>query len=80
MQQDYLAVTETAIPVDTTEQTWIHELGERVRVGRTTPRSANTFVRIVNWLNHLGGRKIDDRCLESRHNIHHNFRINDIRF
>jgi hypothetical protein len=78
-QLDYPVVTETAIPVNVTEQAWIFELGEEIRVGRTTPKLVNTLVKIMHWLNHLGSRKIDDGRLESRHNIHHNFRINGIR-
>jgi len=79
-QEDYLTVAEREIPVNTIEQTWIFEIGEETRIGGTTPTLANTLVRIVKWLNHLGSGKIDDSCLESRHNIHHNFRINGIRF
>jgi hypothetical protein len=76
MQQDYVAVTEREMPVTRIEQTWILEAGEKVRAGRAIPQSANALVRITNWLGHLGSRKIDDGCLEARHNIHHNFSIN----
>jgi hypothetical protein len=38
----------------------------------------DTPVRIIEWLNHPGSRKIDDSGLESRHNIHHNFRAKGI--
>src|SRR5512136_1063702 len=78
MQEDYLAVTEAAMPVNAIERTWIFELGEKAHPSRTTPQLANTIARIVNWLSHFGSAKIDDGCLESRHNIHHNFRINGI--
>jgi len=78
MQESYLAVTERAIPVNAIERSWIFELGEKARSSKTTPQLANTIARIVNWLSHLGSAKIDDGCLESRHNIHHNFRINGI--
>lgn len=79
-QEDYVTIAERAIPLGAIEQTWIFEVGETTRVGRTTPRLANTFVRVVNWLNHLGGGRIDDGRLECRHNIHHNFKTNGIRF
>ena len=77
-QEDDLTVTEREIPVNTTEQTWIFEVGEKTRVGRTTPKLVNTLVEIIKWLNRLGSGKIDDSCLEARHNIHHNFRIKGI--
>jgi hypothetical protein len=78
MQEDYLAVTERAIAVNATSQTWIFEVREETRVGRTSPRLASTLVKIIEWLSHLGSGRIDDSCLEARHNIHHNFRINGI--
>jgi len=78
MQEGYPIVTEIQIPVSTTEQTWIFEVGKDARVSRRTPGLVNTIVKIVKWLNHLGSGKIDDSCLESRHNIHHNFKINRI--
>jgi len=78
-QEDYLTITEREMPVNTTEQTWIFEVSEKTRVSRTTPKLVNTLVKIIKWLNHVGSGKIDDSCLESRHNIHHNFRINGIR-
>ena len=78
MQEDYLAVTEREIPVNTTEQTWIFEAGEKARVGRTAPRLVNTLLKVVKWLNHVGSGKIDESGLESRHNIHHNFRMTGI--
>jgi hypothetical protein len=77
-QEDYPTITEREIPVNTTEPTWIFEVGEKARVSRTTPALVNTLVNIIKWLNHLGSGKIDDSCLEARHNIHHNFRINGI--
>ncbi len=77
-QEDYLTITEREIPVNTTEQTWISEVGDKTRAGRATPRLVNTLAKITKWLNHLGSGKIDDSYLESRHNIHHNFRINGI--
>jgi hypothetical protein len=79
-QEDYLTIAETEIPVNPIEQTWLFEVGGRARVNRVTPGLLNPFVKIVSWLNHLGSAKIDDSCLESRHNIHHNFKINGIRF
>jgi hypothetical protein len=79
-EENYLSIVETAIPVNTTEQAWIFNLGDEIRAGRTTPGLVNPFVKIANWLSHLGSGKIDDSCLESRHNIHHNFKINSIRF
>jgi hypothetical protein len=78
-REDYPAIAEAAIPVSTTEQTWIFEIGEKTRVGRTTPEFVNPLVKIVEWLNHLGSGKINDSRLASRHNVHHNFRINSIR-
>jgi hypothetical protein len=78
MQQDYVAITEREMPVNTTEQTWIFEAGKESRVGGTAPRLVNTLLKVVKWLNHVGSGEIDDGCLESRHNIHHNFRINGI--
>ena len=78
MQEDYLAVTERAIPVNAISQTWIFEAGKESRVGRTTPQLVNTLLKVVKWLNHVGSGEIDDSCLESRHNIHHNFRMNGI--
>jgi hypothetical protein len=77
-QEDYLTVTEREIPVSTTEQTWIFEVGEKTHVGRTTPKLVNTLVKIIKWLNHLGSRRINDSYLESRHNIHDNPRIKGI--
>jgi hypothetical protein len=77
-QEDRPTITERKIPVSTTEQTWIFEVGERPRVNRTTPKLVNTLVKIIKWLDHLGSGKIDDSLLESRQNIHHNFRINGI--
>lgn len=79
-QQDYLTITEGETRVNTIEQSWIVEVEEKTRVGRTTPRLVNTLVEIMKWLKHLGSGKIDESRLESRHNIHHNFRVNDIRF
>jgi hypothetical protein len=78
MQEDYLAVTERAIPVDVIEQAWIFEVEEEACVGSITPKLVTALAKIMKWLNHLGSGKIDDSCLESRHNIHHNFRINSI--
>jgi hypothetical protein len=80
MQQDYLAVTERAIPVSAINQPWIFEVGEGTRIDRTTPRLANTLFKIGNWLNHLGSGRVDDSGLETRHNIHHDFRVNNVRF
>jgi hypothetical protein len=77
-QEAYLTIAERGIPANTTEQTWIFEVGEKARVGRTTPGLVSTLVKIIKWLNHLGSGEIDDGCLESRHNIHHSFRINGI--
>jgi hypothetical protein len=79
-QEGHLTITERELLVSTTEQTWIFEVEEKTRVGRTTLKLVDTLVKIIKWLNHVGGGKIDDSCLEARHNIHHNFRINGIRF
>jgi len=78
MQEDYLAVTERAISVNAISQPRIFEAGKKSRVGGTTPQLVNTLLKVVKWLNHVGSGEIDDGCLESRHNIHHNFRINGI--
>ena len=78
MQESYLAVTERAIPVNAISQTWIFEVGEKTLVSRTTPQLVNTLLKVVKWLNHVGSGEIDDSCLESRHNIHHNFRMKGI--
>ena len=77
-QEDCLTIAEMEMPVNMSAQTWIFEGGEEASVGRTTPRLVNPLVKIINWLSHLGSGKIDDSCLEARHNIHHNFRINGI--
>jgi len=77
-QEDHRTITERKIPVNTTEQTWIFEVGDKTRVSRTTPKPVNTLVKIIKWLNHLGSGKIDDSCLESRQNTHHNLTIKRI--
>ena len=77
-QEDYPTIIEGNIPVNTTEQTWMFEIGEKTHVSRTTPKLVNTLVKIIKWLNHLGRGKIDDSCLESRQNIHHNITIKGI--
>jgi len=77
-QEDHLPITEREIPVNTTEQTWIFEVGEKTRVSRTIPKLVNTLVKTMKWLNHLGSGKIDDSCLESRQNIHHNLTMKGI--
>ena len=64
-QEDHPTIAEREIPVNTTEQAWIFEIGERTRVGRTTTKLVNTLGKIIRWLNHLGSGKIDDNCLES---------------
>jgi hypothetical protein len=79
-QEDYLAITEIEMPMDTIEQTWTFEVGDETRVSRTTPRLVTALGEITRWLSHRGSGRIDDSCLEARHNIHHNFRANDIRF
>jgi hypothetical protein len=77
-QEDHPTSAERKIPVNTTEQTWIFEGGEKTRVSRTTTKSVNILVKIIKWLNHVGSGKIDDNYLESRHNIHHNITIKRI--
>jgi hypothetical protein len=77
-QEDCLAITEGELPMNTTEQTWIFEVGEKTCVGRTTPKLVNTLVKVIKWLNHLGSGRVDDSYLESRHNIHDNPRIKGI--
>ena len=79
-QEDCLTMTEREIPVDTIEQTCVFEVGEETRVGRTTPKLLSTLVKTIKRLNHPGSGIIDESRLESRHNIHSNFRANDIRF
>jgi hypothetical protein len=80
VQEDYPTIIEREIPVSTTEQTWIFEVGEKARAGRRTPKLGSFLVDIIRWLYYLGSGKIDDRLLEARHKIHQNTRINDIRF
>ncbi len=77
-QEDHPTITERKIPVNMTEQTWIFEVGEQTRVSRTTPRPVNTLLKIIKWLNHLGSGRIDDSCLESRQNTHHNLTIKGV--
>jgi hypothetical protein len=77
-QENHLTITEREIPMSTIEPTWIFEVGERTSASRATPKLVNTLVKIIKWLNYLGNGKIDENCLEARHNIHHNFRINGI--
>jgi hypothetical protein len=79
-QEDCAAIAETEISVNTTEQTCVFDVGEEIRVGRTRPRLLTTLARIIERLKPVGSAKIDDSHLEARHNIHHNFRANDIRF
>lgn len=78
VQQHCPAYREREMPVKTTEQTWIFEIEERPRLRRTAPNLAHTFLKIVNWLNHAGAGKVDDRHLESRHHIRQNFRAKGI--
>ena len=77
-QIDCLAIEEREIPMNTIEQTCMFEAGEETRVGRTSPMLVDTLVKVTKWLNHLGSGKIDGSRLQSRHNIHHNFKINGI--
>ncbi|MDH4068505.1 MAG: hypothetical protein OEU97_06235 [Dehalococcoidia bacterium] len=77
-QEDCLAITEREIPMNAIEQTCMFEVGEETRVGRTSPMLVDTLVKVTKWLNHLGSGKIDGSRLQSRHNIHHNFKINGI--
>jgi hypothetical protein len=79
-QEDCVAIAETDIPVDTVEQTCVFDVGEEIRVGRMRPRLLTTLAKIMERLKPVGTGKIDDSHLESRHNIHHNFKENDIRF
>lgn len=78
MQEGYPIVTKIQIPVNATERTRIFEVGEETPVSQATPGLVDTLVKVMKWLNHVGSGKIDDSCLEARHNIHHNFRINGI--
>jgi hypothetical protein len=80
MQEDHPIIAERAILVNTIEQTWISEVGEQTRFGRTIPESVDALVKIMRWLSHLGSGKIDGSRLETRHNIRHNFRTNGIGF
>lgn len=78
--EDYPIMTEREVPMSTIGQTWTFEFGEDIPVDRTVPKSVNTLVKIVRWLNHVGSGKIDGGLLESRHNIRHGFRTNGIGF
>jgi len=77
-RRDHRIITERKMPMDTTEQTCIFEIGEEICVIGTTPKFENTMVKIMKWLSHLGSGKIDDSCLESRQNMHHNITIKRI--
>ena len=77
-QEGYVAITERAIPVNTIEQSWIFEAGEMVHAGRTTPRLPNILVEIIQWLNHVGSRRMGDSRLEARPPIPHNYIIKSI--
>jgi hypothetical protein len=72
MQEDYGAIMEREMPVNRIEQTWILEVEEEARVGRTTPKSGSFLVEIIRWLYHLGSGRTDDSLLEARYKIHHN--------
>ncbi len=78
VQQHCPAYWEREMPVKTTEQTWIFEVEGVTSVSRTTSRLVNNFLKIVNWLSHAGAGKVDDRHLESRHNIRQSFRAKGI--
>jgi len=77
-QGDCLTITERETPVNMIEQICIFEVGEEIPVIRTTPKLANTMVRIMKWFSHLGSGKLNDSCLESRQNMHHNITIKRI--
>ena len=77
-QEAYLTMAERRIPMSTIEQGWAFEVGEKGRAGMTAPRLANTLVKIVEWLNHLGGGRVSDSRLEARHHIPDNFRTKGI--
>jgi hypothetical protein len=77
-QEDHPTIIERTVPVNTTEQTRIFEVGEKIRASKTTPKLMNTLVKIIKCLSHLGSGKIDDSRLESRQNIHHNITIKRI--
>ena len=77
-QKDHRAITERKIPMNATEQICISEVGEKTRVSGTTPNLVNTLVKIIKWLSYLGIGKINDSCLESRQNMHHNITIKRI--
>jgi hypothetical protein len=77
-QEDCLTITGGETPVNTTEQPWIFEVGETTPVSRTAPKLVSALVKITKWSNRIGSGKVDDSCLESRHNIQHNFRTKGI--
>jgi hypothetical protein len=77
-REDYLIIAERRIPMSTIERGWTFEVGEKGRAGMTAPRLANTLVKIVEWLNHLGGGRVSDSRLEARHDIPDNFRTKGI--
>jgi len=79
-QEDYLDIIERELPLNMTEQSRILGVWEEARPARTTPRLADTLAKVARWLNQLGSGKIDHTGLEARHNVHHEFRINNIRF
>jgi hypothetical protein len=78
VQQHYPAHREREMPTNAAVQIWTFEVGEVTGLGRTILRLLNTFLKIVNWLNHVGAGKVDDRHLQSRHNIRQNFRAKGI--
>ena len=77
-QGNCLTITERETPVNATEQTWIFEVEEKTRASRTTTKPVNTLMKIMKWLHYLGSGKIDNSCLESRQNTHHNITIKGI--
>jgi hypothetical protein len=77
-QGECLTITERETPVNAIEQTWIFEVGQETRVGRTTPKLVNTLAKTIKWLSHVGSGRIDDSRLEARHNVRHNSRAKGI--
>jgi len=75
---DYLVIPERAIP--TNKQTWIFEVAEMAPVSGVTVERVNPLLKIANWLNRLGRRRINENYLESRQSIDYNAGIRGIRF
>jgi hypothetical protein len=78
-QAEYLAVAQREVLMSTIEQTWRFEVADKAPVNTMTDGQVNPFVKIANWLSHLGSRRINENYLESRQNIDYSAGIRSIR-